>query len=217
MSDQQDYHGESDGLLDALLRAHAAKLHHVIRDALKVESGLANLRPLRESAHQAGENAGNGELVVGRAEPAGGTDTAGEGSAVGQLVSALRHEKRRVAGLRERFEAIGPATFGGSGYRRVSGRLRSYGSYLGGLADGFGSQTVMDRDTVLQSLNTHREHLEAIRKQFAAAASGTDQPTQREWRLLVLLLEERADMLLELHGVIEWIFENSGSRQEVDF
>ncbi|MER7467836.1 hypothetical protein [Streptomyces sp. NPDC097981] len=74
----------------------------------------------------------------------------------------------------------------------------------------------MDRDTVLQSLSTHQEHLRDIRVQCAGAASGTNQRAQREWKILVLLVEERADILLDLYGTIEWLFENSDYLQEVN-
>ncbi|MFF3859474.1 hypothetical protein [Streptomyces sp. NPDC002209] len=217
MSDQWDDHGEADGLLDALLFAHTRRLRDAIGDALDVDSGLANLRPLREPVRQTGENSGGGESAAVRAAPARRTNIAGEGTAVERLVATLRHEKRQVAGLRERFQAVGPTGFSAVRSRHISNSLLTYGSYLGGLAEDFGSRRgSMDRDTVLHGLTTHQQRLGGIRVQFAGAAAGTDQQTQGEWKVLVLLVEERADVLLDLRGTIEWLFEDSDSLQEVN-
>ncbi|WP_329316101.1 hypothetical protein OG723_39115 [Streptomyces sp. NBC_01278] len=216
MSDQWDDHDAADDLLEALLFAHAGTLRNVIGDALDVDAGLTNVRSLRGPVRQTEETPVGGEPVEVRAEPASRTDTAGEGNAVEQLVATLRHEKRQVIMVRERLHAVGPAEFGAVHSRRVANSLRSYSSYLGGLARDFASQTAMHRDTVLQSLSTHRERLRGIRLQCEGAATGTDRRTQREWRILVLLVEERADVLLDLYGTIEWLFENSDDRQEVN-
>lgn len=133
-----------------------------------------------------------------------------------RLVATLRYEKSQVIMVRERFHAVGPAEFGAVRSRRVANSLHYYSSYLGGLAGDFASQTAMHRDTVLQSLSTHQERLKGIRLQCEGAAAGTDRRTQREWRILALLVEERADVLLDLYGTIEWLFENSDDRQEVN-
>src|SRR5262245_3397288 len=123
MSDQWDGHDETDGLLDGLLSAHAAELRHVIGGALDADSGLANLRPLREPARRTGESS---QAPAAGTEPASRPGIAGEGNAVEQLVATLRLEKRQVTGLRERLKGTGRTALGSARYRRVSLDLLSY-------------------------------------------------------------------------------------------